>query len=98
MPKVTVMVGGSIGCAGSGFGHGKCARCVSATVALVMPAMDDDVARFGHVDGCLAKAAEGQDLGDAEVFDQLAVARQRLDGLAGLQRAGFNAARQDAAR
>ena len=39
MPKVTVMVGGSIGCAGIA-SDTDCSANVSATVALVIPAME----------------------------------------------------------
>ena len=47
----------------------------------------DDVARLRLVDRLRRQAAEGQDLGDAELLDLLAHARQRLDGGAGAQRA-----------
>ena len=96
MPKVTVMVGGSIGCAGRA--SSTCGdTSESATVALLMPCDGDDVASFGHIDGLLAEAAEGQDFGGAEVFDQRTVAAERFEAVARLQRAAFHATGQDAA-
>ena len=57
------MVDGSIGCAGIGVSTAG-SQSVSATVALVKPAMRDDVAGLGLLDRLPLEAAEGQDLGD----------------------------------
>ena len=57
----------------------------------------DDVARLGVVDRLALDAAEGEDLRDAAVLDQLAVAVENLDGLVRLDRAGDDAAGDDAA-
>ena len=57
----------------------------------------DDVARLRLVDRLPLEAAEGEDLGDAAVFDQRAVMVQHLDRLVGLHRAGLDAAGDDAA-
>ena len=55
-----------------------------------------DVACFGRVNRRLGQAAEGQNLGYAELFDPLAVAGDGLDGLAGAQGACLDPAGQDA--
>ena len=57
----------------------------------------DDVAGMGFLDRLALEAAEGEDLGDAAVFDQLAVAVEDLDGLVRLDRTGMDAAGDDAA-
>ena len=58
----------------------------------------DDVAGFGLVHRHALEAAEGQHLGDAALLDGLAVARQRLDRLVRLDRAGAHAAGEHAAK
>ena len=50
----------------------------------------DDVAGFGDVDGGALEAAEGENLGDAALFEFLAVAGERMDGVT-----GFDLARKD---
>jgi hypothetical protein len=70
MPKVTVIVGGSMGCAGMAVSISS-AQSVSATVALVMPARVTMSPASASSIGS-GQAAEGQDLGDAELFDPLA--------------------------
>ena len=57
----------------------------------------DDIARHRLVNGRLSQAAEGENLGDAELFDPFAVARQGLDGVARLRAAGLDPTSQDAA-
>ena len=75
MPKVTEMVGGSIGCAGSGVVDVERAERVGDG-RLGHAGEGDDVAGLGLVDRLLRQAAEGEDLGDAELLDLLAVARR----------------------
>ena len=57
----------------------------------------DDVAGLSLVDRLALEAAEGEDLGNAAGFDQRPVIGQHLDRLVRLQRAGFDAAGDDAA-
>ena len=80
------MVGGSIGCAGSGATTDGSAM-VSATVALVMPARLTMSPASALSTGRAREAAEGQHLGDAEPLDLVAVAGERADRLAGPHRA-----------
>ena len=94
--NVIASVGGSIGCAGSGVSTDGIADGV-ATVAFGRPAMRDDVAGLGLVDRHALEAAERQHLGDAAGLDQLAVAVEHLDRLVRLDRAGGDAAGDDAA-
>ena len=75
-----VRVGGSIGWAAIGSLIAR-SQIVSATVAVGQPGDRDDVARLDFIDRLALEAAEGQHLGDAALLDELAVARQRLDGL-----------------
>ena len=57
----------------------------------------DDVAGLGAVDRLALQAAEGQHLGDAALFQNLAVARQGLDGHAGNGLAALDPAGQQTA-
>ena len=57
----------------------------------------DDVTGHGLVDGGLVQAAEGQHLGDAELLQLFAGARQGFQRFADLEAAAFDAAGQDAA-
>ncbi|CDX42319.1 conserved hypothetical protein [Mesorhizobium sp. ORS 3359] len=56
-----------------------------------------DVARLGFVDRLALETAESKDLGDAAGLDLGAVMVQHLDRLVGFQRAGLDAAGDDAA-
>ena len=67
------MVEGSIGWAGIGVCHRWLAERVGDG-GLGEARDRDDVAGFGLVDRLPLEAAEGQDLGDAALLDQLAVA------------------------
>ena len=78
-------VGGSIGCAGSGVSTDGIAERIGDG-ALGEAGDGDDVAGFGLLERRALDAAEGEDLGDAAVLDQLAVAAQHLDGLVRLDR------------
>ena len=57
----------------------------------------DDVAGDGLVDRLLAEAAEGEDLRHAERLDPLSLAAERLDLIAGAQRAALDPPRQEPA-
>ena len=59
------------------------------------PGERDDVAGLAAVDRAALQAAEGEHLGDAKILHGLAVARKRLHRLAGLHRAGADAAGQE---
>ena len=96
MRKVIARVGGSIGCAGSGSVTSG-AQIVCDTVASGSPAMRDDVAGGGFLDAGALEPAKGQHLGDAALLDQVAVAVEHLDHLVRLDRAGADAAGDDAA-
>ena len=54
----------------------------------------DDIARDRLFDVLLRKSPEGLNSGDAELFDLLAYAAERLNRCADFQRAGFNPSRQ----
>jgi hypothetical protein len=75
MPKVTVMVGGSIGCAG------KASVTDVATIdhgcRYVIPA-SDDIARFCQFNWLLAQPTKREDFGAAEGFNQRPVSVQRF--------------------
>ena len=71
---------------------------VSATVAVFQAGDGDDVAGFGALHRHPRQAAEGQQLGDAGLLDDFAVAVQRLDVAVDGDDAGFDAAGQDAAQ
>ena len=96
MPKVTLIVGGSIGCAGSAASTARSAM-VSATVALAMPARLTMSPASASSTGGAGEAAEGEDAGDAEALDLRAVAGEGVHGLAGPDRARLDAAGQEAA-
>ena len=89
-------VGGSIGCATSGVSTRGIAEGIGDG-ALGEAGDGDDVAGFGFFERRALDAAEGEDLGDAPVLDQLAVAAQHLHGLVRLDRARGDAAGDDAA-
>ena len=89
-------VGGSIGWACSGSVTAGIAEGVGDG-ALGQAGYGDDVAGLSLVDGLALEAAEGEDLGDAAGFDDRAVIGQHLDLLVRFQRAGFDAAGDDAA-
>ena len=74
------------------------AQRVSATVALDMPARVTMSPAAASSMAVLRQAAEGEDLGDPELFEALAVAGQGLDrARRSCTLAGFDAAGQDAA-
>ena len=96
MRKVMASVGGSIGCAGSGsvdLGRAEGVR----DGRLRQAGEGDDVAGKAFLDRRALQPAEGEHLGDAAVLDQRAVAVEHLDRLVRLDRAGGDAAGDDAA-
>ena len=66
-------------------------------VEFLEPGDGDDVARLRLVDRRALDAAEGQDFRDAALLDEIAEAVEHLDRRIGLDRAGEDAARHDAA-
>ena len=93
---VMASVGGSIGCGVDRLFDREVAQRVGDGGGL--QARDgDDVAGFGALHRHARQAAEGQQLGGARAFDDLAVAVQRLDLAVDGDGAGFDAAGQHAA-
>ena len=79
-----------------GLGHIQRAERVG-DVELLKARDGDDVACFRLVDRLALDAAEGENLGDATLLDHLARAVEHLDRAVGLDRAGEDAAGDDAA-
>ena len=73
--KVIDTVGGSIGWACERLGHLERAERVGDR-ALRQPGDGDDVAGLGLLDRLALDAAEGEDLGDAALLDDVAVLRR----------------------
>jgi hypothetical protein len=82
--NVIASVGGSIGCAAIGVDFR--AHNGVGDVRLRQAGDGDDIARAGFIDRLPLKAAEGEHLGDAAVFQQFAVARKHFHGLVRISR------------